>query len=82
MSKTIEEEYKFVGLSNPKTIVCETAKQDTFRPNTDNISKERFDALWTLMENGDWSNAKVLISHNGINNGMPVNPIFISVTNI
>lgn len=75
----MEEEFKLVGLSRPKTIVCETLKQDTFRPNTDNISQDRFNALWKLME-GNWGNAKAIVQHDGIINNIPSNPIFSSVT--
>ena len=78
----MRDEFKFVGLIKPtKTITCETNNQETFRPDTSNLTEERFDALFKLMKN-NWGNAKALIEHEGLKNGLPINPVFIEITQI
>lgn len=75
--------FKIVGLSKPKCITCETDKQDTFIPNSDILTQDRFDALWDLLT-GNWNGKiKCIVDHKGFDNsGMPIEPIFIEVTDI
>ena len=73
--------FKLIGLSRPKSFTCETLdSENIFHASSDNMSQETFGGLFNYCK-GHWNTKKrVEIEHDGLKDGIPINPNILSIT--
>lgn len=74
-------EFNLTGLSKNEKFTCETDSYDIFWADN-GLGRKTFNELFKYCE-FNWSDKKrAQISHDGYKNGIPVNPIVISIREV